>query len=59
MNDTHPMLPTANHDETAEQLFIRDLKGYIGAQLDLAAQKSMQQLDPGYGHNARAEETYR
>jgi len=59
MNATHSMLPHADHDETVEQLFIRDLKGYIAAELDPIETAVAEALDPGAGHNDRAAETYR
>jgi SAM-dependent methyltransferase len=31
---SHPMLPEATHDERAEQLFVRDLKVWLGEQID-------------------------
>ncbi len=31
---SHPMMPVSTHDERAEQLFVRDLKSYIRAELD-------------------------
>jgi ubiquinone/menaquinone biosynthesis C-methylase UbiE len=59
MTATHAMLPDANHDETAEQLFIRDLKTYIASELDPIEADLADALDPGSGHNDRAAETYR
>lgn len=58
MNATHDMLPTANHDETAEQLFVRDLKGYIASELEPLTSQAADALDPGAGHNDRAAEAY-
>lgn len=34
MKDAHPMMPAADHDEYAEQLFIRDFKMYLAEELD-------------------------
>ncbi len=31
---SHPMMPDANHDERAEQLFVRDFKKYISTDLE-------------------------
>lgn len=31
---SHPMMPEASHDERAEQLFIRDLKVWLGEEID-------------------------
>lgn len=31
---SHPMMPEPNHDERAEQLFVRDLKGYLASQIE-------------------------
>ena len=58
MNGTHPMLPQANHDETAEQLFVRDLKGYIAADIEPLQAQAADRLDPGPEHNARVQTVY-
>ncbi|WP_230293602.1 class I SAM-dependent methyltransferase [Croceicoccus sp. Ery5] len=58
MSGTHSMLPVANHDETAEQLFVRDLKGYIAGEIEPFESAAADALDPGAGHNDRAAETY-
>ena len=34
MNTAHPMMPAANHDEYAEQMFVRDFKMYFAEELD-------------------------
>jgi ubiquinone/menaquinone biosynthesis C-methylase UbiE len=34
MTNAHPMLPVANHDEHAEQMFVRDFKMYFAEELD-------------------------
>lgn len=58
MTDRHAMLPEANHDEMAEQLFVRDLKMHIGRRLDPLAERMTKALDPGSRHNARVETVY-
>jgi SAM-dependent methyltransferase len=58
MPDRHAMLPVANHDEMAEQFFIRDLKMHIGRKLDPLAEKMAAVLDPGERNNARVETVY-
>ncbi|MFC0204594.1 class I SAM-dependent methyltransferase [Novosphingobium soli] len=55
---THPMLAQANHDEQAEQLFVRDLKQYLTAEVEPLQRGIAEALDPGPGHNARAEHVY-
>ncbi len=40
---SHPMMPEPTHDERAGQLFVRDLKGYIRAELD-ASKKGMAEI---------------
>jgi ubiquinone/menaquinone biosynthesis C-methylase UbiE len=54
----HPMLPTASHDELAEQLFIRDLKGWIGGEVEGHQRTLAARLDPGPQSNAREEALY-
>jgi ubiquinone/menaquinone biosynthesis C-methylase UbiE len=54
----HPMLPEANHDEMAEQLFIRDLKGWIGGEAEAQQRALAERLDPGPQSNAREEAVY-
>lgn len=54
----HAMLPQANHDEMAEQLFIRDLKGWIGGEVEAQQKALANRLDPGPQSNARAEAVY-
>ena len=34
MHNAHPMMPAANHDEYAEQMFVRDFKMYFAEELD-------------------------
>jgi len=51
---SHPMLASANHDEQAEQLFVRDLKQYLAAEVEPLQRKIAENLDPGLGHNDRA-----
>ena len=55
---THPMLAKANHDEEAEQLFVRDLKQYLQAEIEPHQQMTAQALDPGLRHNARADHVF-
>lgn len=59
MNDTHAMLPEANHDEMAEQLFLRDLKGYIASEIEPFEMSVADSFDPGEGHNSRIKATYK
>jgi len=59
MTEGHAMLARTNPDERAEQLFVRDLKTYIAGTLEPSIAKSAECLDPGEGHNSRAETTYR
>src|SRR3546814_12567538 len=55
---SHPMLPGASHDEMAEQLFVRDLKGFVAGAAEEGQRAAAAALDPGEGHNARAEEIF-
>lgn len=55
---THPMLPQANHDELSEQLFIRDLKGWLGGEVEGHQRALAARLDPGPQSNAREETVY-
>lgn len=55
---THPMLAKANHDEEAEQLFVRDLKQYLQAEIEPHQQRLAEALDPGLKHNARADHVF-
>lgn len=55
---SHPMLPDVSHDEMAEQLFVRDLKGFVSGAAEEGQRAAATALDPGAGHNARAEETF-
>lgn len=41
----HPMMPVANHDEMAEQLFNLDLKGYLAEKLDTQQRTLADTLD--------------
>lgn len=54
----HPMLPTANHDETAQQLFVRDLKVYLAEQIEPHLRPVAEALDPGPESNSRVETIY-
>jgi len=53
MTSTHPMLATATHDEASEQFFIRDLKSYLGEEIEPFQRRIAERLDPGEGHNRR------
>ncbi|WP_343614636.1 class I SAM-dependent methyltransferase [Novosphingobium sp.] len=55
---THPMLPEAGHDEMAQQLFIRDLKMWLGAEIEPLQGEIARKLDPGPAHNDRDAETF-
>jgi ubiquinone/menaquinone biosynthesis C-methylase UbiE len=55
---THPMLPTANHDETAEQFFVRDLKVFLGDAVEPSWKAVATAIDPGVASNARVETIY-
>jgi ubiquinone/menaquinone biosynthesis C-methylase UbiE len=53
MSTTHPMMPTANHDEYAEQMFVRDFKMYFAEELEplqreltILAAKEIQPANP-------------
>jgi SAM-dependent methyltransferase len=48
------MLASANHDEQAEQLFVRDLKQYLAAEVEPFQRTIADSLDPGHRHNDRA-----
>lgn len=56
--NTHPMLPSASHDEAAEQLFVRDLKVFLSDAIEPHFRARAQQVDPGEGSNARVETIY-
>ena len=58
-NPSHAMMPQASHDEAAQQLFLRDLKGWIGQDLEGEVMPLAKAMDPGPGANDRAGETYR
>lgn len=55
---THPMLPEANHDEMAEQLFVRDFKTFLSGPVEAQLREAAVALDPGERHNARTEEVF-
>ena len=55
---THPMLANANHDEEAEQLFVRDFKQYLAADIEPHQREIAEAVDPGLGHNARADHVF-
>jgi len=58
MTEGHPMLPQASLDEAAQQLFLRDLKGYVAEQLEPFEAAAAAALDPGEGHNDRVGHVY-
>lgn len=58
MTDAHPMLPSTNHDEMAEQLFVRDFKVYLGEAIEPLFRERAAALDPGPTSNARVETVY-
>jgi len=45
LRDAHPMMPAANHDELAEQMFILGLKGYIAGELNPGEKALAEALD--------------
>lgn len=55
---THVMLPQANHDETIEQLFVRDFKVWMTEQVEPSMRKAAEALDPGPASNSRVETVY-
>jgi ubiquinone/menaquinone biosynthesis C-methylase UbiE len=55
---SHAMLPQANHDELAEQLFIRDLKMWLADGIEPHGRALADRLDPGPSSNARVETVY-
>ncbi|QVM84499.1 class I SAM-dependent methyltransferase [Novosphingobium decolorationis] len=55
---SHPMLASANHDETTEQLFVRDLQYWLYTEVEPHERQIAEELDPGLSHNARAEEVF-
>ncbi|MBT0668901.1 class I SAM-dependent methyltransferase [Novosphingobium profundi] len=55
---SHPMLASANHDETAEQLFVRDLQTWLYTEVEPHERQIAEQLDPGLSHNSRAEAVF-
>ncbi|MCE7796483.1 class I SAM-dependent methyltransferase [Sphingobium sufflavum] len=55
---THPMLPDANHDEMAEQLFVRDFKTFLSGAVETEQRAAALTLDPGKRHNARTEQVF-
>jgi ubiquinone/menaquinone biosynthesis C-methylase UbiE len=59
MPNSHPMMPAANHDEAAEQLFVRDFKGYLSGEVEADLAKAAVALDPGPASNDRDEAVYR
>ena len=58
MTDRHPVMAKASHDELAEQLFVKDLKVYIGSQCDPIAEELSSEVDPGQQSNSRVETAY-
>ncbi|NBC38147.1 methyltransferase domain-containing protein [Novosphingobium sp. FSY-8] len=55
---THAMLPQANHDEMAEQLFARDLKIWLGSEVEPLQGQLADAIDPGPQHNDRDAEAF-
>lgn len=55
---THPMLPDASHDEMAQQLFVRDLKMWLGGEIEPLQGQIARRLDPGPAHNDRDAEAF-
>lgn len=55
---SHPMLPDTTHDEMSQQLFVRDLKMYLGSQIEPLQGQIAQHLDPGPAHNDRDAEAF-
>lgn len=55
---THPMLPDTSHDEMAQQLFIRDLKMWLGSEIEPLQGQIARQIDPGPAHNDRDAEAF-
>ncbi len=55
---THAMLPDSDHDERAEQLFVRDLKLWLAEEAEPQGRALADALDPGAASNARTETTY-
>lgn len=55
---SHPMLPEANHDEMAEQLFVRDLKSFLSGAIEQEQRAAALILDPGERHNNRTKEVF-
>jgi ubiquinone/menaquinone biosynthesis C-methylase UbiE len=58
MPHSHPMMPEANHDEAAEQLFVRDFKMYLSGEVEANLGKAAEALDPGPTANDRDERIY-
>lgn len=52
----HGMMAQANHDEQAEQLFVRDLKGYISGDCERMIADATESVDPSPGTNDAAAE---
>ncbi len=59
MIDRPPIMPAPNHDELAEQLFVRDFKMYLARECDPLANEMAGSLDPGEDHDARTETVYK
>lgn len=43
---SHPMMPATNHDEQAEQLFVRDLKVYLAEEIDPLGRRLAERIAP-------------
>jgi ubiquinone/menaquinone biosynthesis C-methylase UbiE len=55
---SHPMLPQTDHDEMAEQLFVRDLKTFLSGAVEQAQREAALVLDPGTQHNWRTAQVF-
>ncbi|HWU03389.1 MAG TPA: hypothetical protein VN222_11685, partial [Novosphingobium sp.] len=55
---SHPMLAQASHDEMAEQLFVRDLKVWLGSEVEPLQGQLANKVDPGPQHNDRDAEAF-
>lgn len=44
LGDAHPILPRPSHDELEEQMFVRDLKGFVSRQLEPTQRKLVEHV---------------
>jgi ubiquinone/menaquinone biosynthesis C-methylase UbiE len=56
---THPMMPQATHDEAAQQLFVRDLKTYLGGDIAQLHRTRAERLEAGTRANDPLPVVYR